>query len=275
MVTNKFLSETNMLAGNILEADAKDLKKKYDKPKFSYLYWPVVIPGYSGVDDELHITAKFLGTDKFKHAEVFDLIKDKLQHIDLNALEWEAVEFDTKSDGKVKVLEFKKFPQHMQDVHDALHSLRADDYPNYRPHVTVPAELWGAVKETKKQPLDVGMAIGPIELKVHGTVYNVEHMNEGKGRKLVGDELEACALYFGLSNLGLADGRVNKWVHTYAGNMKKLRSLLDGELVANAESDGMYDQMMDEVSGWRRDAAKGDEWVIETWDKLKATGERK
>lgn len=274
MVTNRFLSETNMLAGNILEADAKDLKKKYDKPKFSYLYWPVVIPGYSGVEDELHITAKFLGNDKFKHAEVFNLIMDKLQSVNPSDLEWEAVEFDTKNDGKVKVLEFKKFPSHMQEVHDALNSLRKDDYPNYRPHVTVPEALWGAVKETKKQPLDVGMAIGPIELKVHGKVYNAEHMNEAKGRKLTGDELEACALYFGLSNLGLADARINRWVHNNAGNMKKLRSLLAGEFVANAESDEMHDGFMDEVADWRKLAAKGDDFVIETWDKLMATGER-
>lgn len=158
-------------AAQIMEADSKDLKDKYegdDKPKYCYLYWPVKM---DGVTDELHITAKFMGTLNLDPEKVFAPIREHLKEINLNELEWKPVTFDTKNDGDVKVLEFQKFPEHMKAVHDALEHLRKDDYPNYRAHVTVPAEIWDKVKKGGLTPADMGMEIGPIELKVNGEVH--------------------------------------------------------------------------------------------------------
>lgn len=151
--------------------DSTDLDKKYGGGKFSYLSWQCSLsePGC----DSLHITAKFLGTVPVTKEEVLQLIgSDVPTTVDADAVDWVAEEWDTKNDGKVKVLRLTKFPWNMSAIHEALAPLRDDDYPEFKPHITVPAEVWAKVKGDGGPeyigPAQLGLRITDLVLKSQG-----------------------------------------------------------------------------------------------------------
>lgn len=155
------------VTGKVTE-DKDRLNKKYEGGGYSYLYWPVQIDG-----ENLHITAKFLGKEKVTVEEIRKDLDGKNRDVDVWGLEWTPVVFDTKNDGKVKVLQFTEFPNSMKEVHDALAKYKKDDYPDYKPHVTVSDKLWDKVKENSYSPDDMGITIGKLMFKVDGVEYAV------------------------------------------------------------------------------------------------------
>jgi oligoribonuclease (3'-5' exoribonuclease) len=161
-------NESDSKVYRLQNSSKDDLEEKYAKNDNAYLSWPVTIDG----DDSLHVTCKFIGTDPFSVDEVVGLIQegspDGTDFPVSNELSWEPITFDTENDGKVKVLELKGVPQNVVDCHDALWTIRQDDYPDYKPHVTVPDKLWERIKAEGLTPQDLGMQVGPLRLEQAG-----------------------------------------------------------------------------------------------------------
>jgi 2'-5' RNA ligase len=155
--------------GHLILSHMADLKKKYDKPLFSYVYWPVRIPGVDKPD--LHITCKFLGEVELETEDLAPLVKAGIKYPLI--YKWEAVEFDSKNDGKVKVLEIVKFDPAMTLAHDSLGHLKKDDYPSYRPHITVPESYWLKVKNENIDIMDVGLQVKLLTAKIKGKTHKL------------------------------------------------------------------------------------------------------
>lgn len=157
-------------AEEVLESATKEEIKKMYAATTSFLSWGVSIQG----DWDHHITCKF-----FKDVPVTpEQIEEALKGIDVSPpkvseLSWEPVEFDTKNIDKVKVLELKRYPKRLADAHFALEAIRKDDYPDYRPHVTVSEELWARIKKEKLGPGDLQMEVGPLTFENKGTIEKV------------------------------------------------------------------------------------------------------
>lgn len=148
----------------LMESDSKDLKKKYEGDGHTYLFWPVKVGGHG----DLHITAKYLGKLDIDPKEIAKAIEGIPTDVDVSQIEWEPVVFDTKNDGQVKVLQLVAFPENMKRIHDALEKFRKDDYDSYKPHITVPDELWNEVNDNAASAMDYDIEIDPLSLKVKG-----------------------------------------------------------------------------------------------------------
>ena len=145
-------------------ATKEEIKEQFAKTT-SFLHYPVTVAG----DPDHHITIKFFG----KTPVTIEQIQQALEGIDLDVPEWDEwdwtpVEFDSKQNGKVRVLELTDFPERLKLQHDALEPLRADDYPTYRPHITVSDELWEQVRDEKLSPVDLEVQIDPLVFESKG-----------------------------------------------------------------------------------------------------------
>jgi len=153
--------------------DSERLKAKYENKGFSYLSWKCSLD-MEGCED-LHITAKFLGKQPVTKEDIFGLLDplDIPLDVDVDEVDWVAEEWDTKNDGKTKVLRLNRYPASMVDLHEALAPLRDDDYPEYKPHITVPDAVWALVKGDDMSPeyvgpTQLGLKIGPLVLSNQG-----------------------------------------------------------------------------------------------------------
>ena len=143
----------------LAEATKDELEQKYGSKKSSYLYWPVTIDG----NTTYHITCKYLGDTEYDLND----IKERLSKVDVSPpsdFGWTPHIFHTNDDGDVKVLLLTGWPESMKDCHDALEPLRADSYPDYKPHITVEPELWDRIEKEKLTPGDFKIEIGPLEM---------------------------------------------------------------------------------------------------------------
>lgn len=166
----------------VADVSEADLASKYGRTT-AYLYWPVRLSGVNEewTDDTLHITAKFLGETepgkgsdpwsglRMAVSEIIDKLARVKPHVD-SSWEWKPVTFDTQNDGKVKVLELLKYDRVIAEVHEALAPLRKDNYPDFRPHITVDDHVWEIVEKEKLSPGDMHLQVGPLCLKARGTV---------------------------------------------------------------------------------------------------------
>lgn len=155
--------------------DSTDLDKKYGGGEFSYLSWQCSLnhPGC----ESLHITSKFLGKVPVTKEQVVQLIGDTPVAIDPDSIDWVAEEWDTKNDGKVRVLRFTRYPWNMSVIHEALEELKSDDYPEYKPHITVPHDVWEIVKNNDSPeyigPAQLGLRITDLVLKSQGKFVGI------------------------------------------------------------------------------------------------------
>jgi 8-oxo-dGTP pyrophosphatase MutT (NUDIX family) len=146
-------------ASKVEEATKEEIRDKYANTT-SFLYYPVEMEGV----DEAHITVKFFGEEPVTVDKIEEILKGK----DLSpptSFTWEPVEFDSKQNGKVRVLELKGLPSRIEDMHNALEVVRKDDYPTYRPHITVSDDIWERVKEEKLLPGDLRVKVLPLQFK--------------------------------------------------------------------------------------------------------------
>jgi hypothetical protein len=151
-------------------SDAKDLKKKYSGSKLSYLYWPVSLEGL----DDLHITYKFLGDAPVSLNEVKDLFYRNGYPRYPVVYEWQPEIFETQNDGATKVLEFTKFDPKMAELRKHLDHLRSDDYPAWRPHITVPEDVWQVIKDNNLKLADVDLRVKPMEACIKGDIHKLK-----------------------------------------------------------------------------------------------------
>lgn len=146
-----------------------DLEKKYGGDKFSYIYWPVCIENL----DDLHITYKFLGDSPVSLNQMKDLFSRNGYPRYPIVHEWQPEIFGTKNDGGVKVLEFTKFDPGMAELRKHLDHLRTDDYPSWRPHVTVDEDIWQFIKDNGLKLTDVDFRVKPLEMKLNGQIHQL------------------------------------------------------------------------------------------------------
>jgi 8-oxo-dGTP pyrophosphatase MutT (NUDIX family)/oligoribonuclease (3'-5' exoribonuclease)/predicted nucleotidyltransferase len=144
----------------------EELKEKYGEKENTYLYFPVSING----EDDFHLTVKFLGKSPATKEELLKALED-VDTTPPENFQWEAVTFDSKNDGDVKVLELTEFPENLKDLHDSLEQFREDDYPEYRPHITVEDDLWEKIKRDSIQPGHALVEMGPLSIDIRGEKY--------------------------------------------------------------------------------------------------------
>jgi len=155
--------ETIALVNKIENDSALELKNKYAHRPAAWLYWPASIPEYG---DELHITLKWFGDSPVTVDEIASELFGTNHVIDAEKLKWKPSVFDTKNDGPIPVLELIEYPNWLTILQSRFTKYRQDDYPAYRPHITVSDQHWNSVGVNKYQPSDVGMTIGDLRLKM-------------------------------------------------------------------------------------------------------------
>lgn len=135
----------------------------------AYLGWPVSLSVYPQAKD-LHVTAKYLG-DVTALMHIIGPIRAALEELD-TSLDltkscwvpelWEGPRPSIKN----HVLLLNAVPQAAYDVADALRDLRKDEWPTWRPHISVPALAWVHVARMGI-PLSAGLtSVGPLTLFV-------------------------------------------------------------------------------------------------------------
>jgi hypothetical protein len=125
----------------------------------AYLAWPVK---FRGLDLALHVTAKYLGNSPFSIEDITDRLKGLNTGLDLSKAEWAPNIFG----GGTYVLELILLNKDAYSVNAALASLREDDYPKWRPHVSVPSIVWKNIRHQELTPKEVVAHVGPLTLFV-------------------------------------------------------------------------------------------------------------
>jgi oligoribonuclease (3'-5' exoribonuclease)/8-oxo-dGTP pyrophosphatase MutT (NUDIX family) len=142
----------------------EELKKKYgEKKENTYLYYPVTING----DDDYHLTVKFLGICSATKEEILKAMEG-IDKTPPEEFQWRPIEWDSKNDGKVKVLELLGVPENLVDLHDSLEEFREDEYDEYRPHITVEDDLWEKIKRDNIDPSKALVQVGPLSIDIRG-----------------------------------------------------------------------------------------------------------
>lgn len=133
----------------------------HNKP-YSWLQWPVTIEGFK--DLRLHVTAKFFGTAKINPIMVNNLLSSfypiKPKYLFIH---WSAEIFYGKDGTPAYVLELVEAPSIMAITHRAF-DLIADDYAPYRPHITIPEDLWGEIAHDQLDVSAQDITFGELEL---------------------------------------------------------------------------------------------------------------
>lgn len=118
--------------------------------KFNYVYIPVGL----GEIKRLHITVKFLGYLDIPPETVAARLS-ALTRFTPSVLKWRPELFDSK-DSKVGVLEITHDDGLLSSMHGCLRDLRREDYPRYRPHITIKeSDLWSALSRLQVGDLPI------------------------------------------------------------------------------------------------------------------------
>ncbi len=117
-------------------------RKDFNLGRHSWLQWPVKIKGYEGEDEnELHVTARFLGVENTKPEAVSNLI------VGMGiSFKWGATLFiwEPALWGGHHVLVLKECPYAFWQVHHRTRTLYEANR-SYVPHVTVSEKYWKRV----------------------------------------------------------------------------------------------------------------------------------
>jgi hypothetical protein len=129
-----------------------------DKPN-SWLQLPVSLRGCK--DPDLHLTVKYFGRAQINPVVVAAKIKhDILKPGDFRSpIEWTPTTFSDL----FYVLELTKYPMVLAWMHSHF-TLIADQFPPWRPHITVNKEYWAWVRDTKANPVSENLQFGEPEL---------------------------------------------------------------------------------------------------------------
>ena len=152
----------------LVEALTKEEIKEMFAGTTSFLHYPIHIDGET---DEHHITVKFFDKTPVTTEQIEEVTKG-IPKTPPPISSWNPIILQGKR-GDVKVLELDKLPPHVSQLHYALEAIRKDDYPDYRPHITVSEELWDRIKAEKLGPQDLGVKAGPLTFESMGKIEKV------------------------------------------------------------------------------------------------------
>lgn len=146
------------------------MKKKIP---FSYIYWPVNLrdPNTGELVQDAHITAKFLGNPKNPPSvsKVEILIANFHKTIPLQEMMFHPTIFDTPF-GEKFVLEIEP-NETMWRIHGCFDSLREDDFPTFRPHITLPEDIWKRVVKSKLDRHHLRLCAGSLVYRRKGVNF--------------------------------------------------------------------------------------------------------
>jgi hypothetical protein len=125
----------------------------------AYVAWPV---RFNFIKGEFHITAKYLGDSSWTLPGITQRLRGLNTRLDLINAEWMPVTFDRGA----KVLALALEDSRPSAVNIALANLRLEDYDAWRPHITVPLDLWHTIKSQRLTPAEVIAEVGPLTLYV-------------------------------------------------------------------------------------------------------------
>ncbi len=127
----------------------------------NYVYWPVMLDGR-----DYHITLKYLGDVDASPGQVLTALKPFKNLLPtFYGMRREVFNFNGQDHF---VLELHAVGVGVQEMHDAL-NFRPDDFPVYRPHVTVSKLLWEGLAGHRLADLD--FFIGMPRYKYNGVTY--------------------------------------------------------------------------------------------------------
>lgn len=136
------------------------MKIIYTAKTFSYLRWPVNI-GMIELKG-LNITAKFFGQAVIDPRVVEKIIRD----FDVSGLEYSTFDFKWTPEiffGLAHVMRLTDYPKTFLEVHN-LFEIFQDDFVPYKPHITLPIDVWTSFKMNGYTPRQVALQIGELEL---------------------------------------------------------------------------------------------------------------
>lgn len=137
----------------------------------NYVFWPVemVFDGWQ-FDQTLHVTAKFLGNVECTPDAIYYATKHILHRkFKSSEFAWKPSIFNPST----RVLELTRYPLELADVRNALDFLRKDDYPTFRPHITIPYGLWDVIRSKGATPEELGLQLGKLKLKINGEIVEI------------------------------------------------------------------------------------------------------
>lgn len=155
------------------------IKSEFKSNNSSCMMWPVKLEGVE--DPSLHVTAKYFGSEPLLIEEVEDALLGLDHRIPSNdEFSWAPIVFDTKNDGLVPVLELTTYPKMFSELHQRMEKFKVDDYPSYRPHITVSEEVWNLVSTQGLTPKDLGLSFGDLFINMmNGKTYEfLDGMNK-------------------------------------------------------------------------------------------------
>jgi hypothetical protein len=128
-----------------------------DKP-YSWLQYPVTMSTFKS--DTLHLTIKYFGNVKINPYKVERLVRkfERYKLADLKKIEW-----TTQMFGETPVLELYRYPAWINRLHEQF-DLIADQFPSYRPHISISQEYWERARSEIHRPYEVDLKIGGLEL---------------------------------------------------------------------------------------------------------------
>ncbi len=125
-----------------------------------YLGWQLtLLPPYEHV--KAHITLKYLGEGSFDVRDIARLLRGHELDFALNSYFWSAEKFDTTEH---YVMMFFDVNPGLYETRRAVERLRKDDYAVWRPHVTLPKEIWMEIEKHNLLANEVIKNIGPLGL---------------------------------------------------------------------------------------------------------------
>lgn len=131
----------------------------------NYIYWPVILNG-----KKLHITLKYLGDVDVKPDKVLNALKPfknllpAFYDMKREVFNHEGVDH--------YVLELFAYGLGVAEMHDAL-DFRADDFPHYRPHITLSKEIWDDLRGQSFKELN--FFIGMPRYSYNGADYRFNY----------------------------------------------------------------------------------------------------
>ncbi len=112
----------------------------------AYIAWPVRIKNF---DHDLHVTAKYLGTTPYD----LEAIKESLKGLNTK-LDFSRTTFvERMFAGNCPVLEIEGLNPEAYEVKDRLKHLRKEDYPVWRPHISIDMHAYLDVTHGNSDPI--------------------------------------------------------------------------------------------------------------------------
>jgi hypothetical protein len=127
----------------------------------SYLAWPVqFLPSLK--IPEAHITLKYFGDSMVSPLDLKKRFSDCMLRFRIKQTHWNSEIFG----GLSYVMVLNNVDPGLFITRSVVEDLHQDDYPQWRPHITLSREVWLKISQDKLQPSDVITSVGALTLFV-------------------------------------------------------------------------------------------------------------